>query len=83
MNRLNWRTVASTELALLLKKAKLGDSRAVGASTVYQLKIDGRDVLAGTEPFPVHKWFPCQCRRYHDIGLAHGMFEHNGDVYDD
>ena len=50
MNRLNWRTVASTELALLLKKAKLGDSRAVGASTVYQLKIDGRDVLAVSLP---------------------------------
>ena len=50
MNRLNWRTVASKELALLLKKAKLGDSRAVGTSTVYQLKIDGRDVLAVSLP---------------------------------
>ena len=50
MNRLNWRTVASAELALLLKKAKLDNSRAVGTSTVYQLKIDGRDVLAVSLP---------------------------------
>lgn len=50
MNRLNWRTVASAELALLLKKAKLDDSRAVGTSTVYQLTVDGRDVLAVSLP---------------------------------
>jgi hypothetical protein len=50
MNRLKWRTVASQELALLLKEAKLDDSRAVGASTVYQLKVDGRDVLAVSLP---------------------------------
>jgi hypothetical protein len=50
MNQLHWRTVASAELALLLKKAKLDDSRAVGTSTVYQLKIDGRDVLAVSLP---------------------------------
>lgn len=50
MNKLNWRTVAAGELALLLKQATLDDSRAVGTSTVYQLKIDGRDVLAVTLP---------------------------------
>ncbi len=50
MNRLNWCTVTSAELALLLRKAKLDDSRAVGTSTVYQLKIDGRDVLAVSLP---------------------------------
>lgn len=50
MNRLRWRTVASEELALLLKKARLDDSRAVGTSTLYQLTIDGRDVLALSMP---------------------------------
>jgi hypothetical protein len=50
MNRLNWRTVASQELALLLKKAALDDSRAIGTSTVYRLTIDGRDVLAISLP---------------------------------
>jgi hypothetical protein len=50
MNRLNWRTIASADLALLLKEAKLDDSRAVGASIVYQLSIDGRDVLAVSLP---------------------------------
>lgn len=50
MNRLNWRTIASTELAQLLKGATLDDSRAVGASTVYQLSINGRDVLAVSLP---------------------------------
>lgn len=50
MNRLNWHTVDSAELALMLEKAKLDDSRAVGTSTVYQLKIDGRDVLAVSLP---------------------------------
>lgn len=50
MNRLNWRTVTSADLALLLKKASLDDSRAVGTSTVYQLTVDGRDVLAVSLP---------------------------------
>ena len=50
MNRLNWRTIASQELALLLKRAALDDSRAVGTSTVYRLTLDGRDVLAVSLP---------------------------------
>jgi hypothetical protein len=50
MNRLNWRTVASADLALMLEKATLDGSRAVGTSTVYQLTVDGRDVLAVSLP---------------------------------
>ena len=50
MSRLNWRTVPSGELALMLKEATLDDSRAVGASTVYQIKLDGHDVLAISLP---------------------------------
>lgn len=50
MSRLTWRTVASADLAILLKGATLDGSRAVGTSTVYQLTIDGRDVLAVSLP---------------------------------
>ncbi|MEO7106137.1 MAG: hypothetical protein ABIZ09_07180 [Rhodoferax sp.] len=50
MSRFNWHTVASAELALLLKEATLDASRAVGTSTVYQLTVDGRDVLAVSLP---------------------------------
>lgn len=46
MSKLNWRAAAHAELALLLKQARLDGSRAVGASTVYQLHLQGRDVLA-------------------------------------
>lgn len=50
MNQLNWRTVSSAELALLLKNAMLDASRAVGTSTVYQLTVDGRAVVAVSMP---------------------------------
>ena len=50
MSRLNWRSVASADLALLLKEATLDGSRAVGTSTVYQLTVDGRDMLAVSLP---------------------------------
>ena len=50
MNRLTWRSVPRGDLALLLKTARLDDSRAVGTSTVYQLNIDGQDVLAVSLP---------------------------------
>lgn len=46
MSKLNWHAVPQGELALLLKQAKLDDSRAVGASTVYRLNLAGREVLA-------------------------------------
>ena len=50
MNRLTWRSVPRGDLALLLKSAQLDDSRAVGTSTVYQLNVDGQDVLAVSLP---------------------------------
>ena len=46
MSKLNWRSVTTSELALLLKQAQLDDSRAVGTSTVYQLRVEGHDLLA-------------------------------------
>ena len=48
MNRLSWRSVPLGELSLLLGKAQLDGSRAVGASTVYEFNIDGQDVVAIT-----------------------------------
>lgn len=50
MNRLRWRSAPHGELALLLEKARLDDSRAVGTSTVYQFNLDGQDVLAISLP---------------------------------
>ncbi len=50
MSRLRWRTAPHGELALLLEKARLDDSRAVGASTVYQFNLEGQDVLAVSLP---------------------------------
>lgn len=46
MSKLNWHAAPPGELALLLKQAKLDDSRAVGSSTVYRLNLAGREVLA-------------------------------------
>ena len=50
MSRLSWRSTPPGALALLLEKARLEDSRAVGASTVYRLNLDGQDVLAVSLP---------------------------------
>lgn len=50
MNRLSWRAVPRGDLSLLLEKARLEDSRAVGSSTVYQLNLNGQDVLAISLP---------------------------------
>ena len=46
MNKIQWQTLSATELAQLLKQAQVQEARAVGASTVYQLTVDGRDLLA-------------------------------------
>jgi hypothetical protein len=46
MNKLSWHTIPQSELALLLGQARLDESRAVGPATVYQLTVEGRDVLA-------------------------------------
>lgn len=50
MSRLSWRSVPRGDLSLLLEKARLEDSRAVGSSTVYQLNLNGQDVLAVALP---------------------------------
>ncbi len=46
MNKLSWQAIPHSELALLLGQARLDDSRAIGPATVYQLTVEGRDVLA-------------------------------------
>lgn len=46
MNKIQWQTLSATELAQLLKQAQVQEARAVGAATVYQLNIDGRELLA-------------------------------------
>ena len=46
MNKLSWQAIPQSELALLLGQAQIDDSRAVGLATVYQLNVEGRDVLA-------------------------------------
>lgn len=50
MNKLHWRTAAPGELALLLEQAQLDGSRAVGACTVYQLRVHGHETLAVSLP---------------------------------
>jgi hypothetical protein len=50
MSRLKWRAIPHGELAILLKEAKLADSRAVGTSTVYHLSRNGQDVMAVSLP---------------------------------
>ena len=50
MSRMRWRSAPHGELALLLEKARLDDSRAVGASTVYQFNLDGQELLAVSLP---------------------------------
>ena len=46
MNKLSWQAIPQSELALLLGQAQIDDSRAVGSATVYQLTVEGREVLA-------------------------------------
>lgn len=48
--KLTWQTLPPGKLAQLLQQAHLDDSRAVGSSTVYHLKLDGREVLAVSLP---------------------------------
>lgn len=50
MNKIQWQTLSAHELAQLLKLAQVQEARAVGASTVYQLTIDGRELLAVSLP---------------------------------
>lgn len=46
MNKIQWQILSAAELAQLLQKAQVQESRAVGTSTVYQLNVDGRELLA-------------------------------------
>ena len=50
MSKLAWRTVTHADLAQLLNGAVLGESCAVGLSTVYRFRQDGREVLAVSLP---------------------------------
>ncbi len=50
MNRLSWRALPQGDLAKLLEKARLDDSRAVGTSTVYHLSVDGQELMAVSLP---------------------------------
>lgn len=45
-HKLSWQAIPQSELALLLGQAQLDDSRAIGPATVYQLTVEGREVLA-------------------------------------
>lgn len=46
MNKIQWQTLGAAELAQLLQHAQVQEAKAVGASTVYQLSLDGRELLA-------------------------------------
>lgn len=46
MNKIQWQILSAAELAQLLQQAQVQESRAVGTSTVYQLNVDGRELLA-------------------------------------
>lgn len=50
MNKIQWQTLQAPELAQLLQQAQVQEARAVGAATVYQLSVDGREVLAVALP---------------------------------
>lgn len=50
MNKIQWRSLPAAELTQLLRQAQVQSSRAVGSSTVYQLLLDGREVLAVSLP---------------------------------
>lgn len=50
MNKVQWQTLSAAELAQLLKQAQVQEARAVGGSTVYQLQVDGRELLAVSLP---------------------------------
>lgn len=50
MNKIQWQTLSAAELAQLLKQAQVHEARAVGGSTVYQLQVDGRELLAVSLP---------------------------------
>lgn len=50
MNKIQWQALQAPELAQLLQQAQVQEARAVGAATVYQLSVDGREVLAVALP---------------------------------
>jgi hypothetical protein len=50
MNKIQWQTLQASELAQLLQQAQVQEARAVGAATVYQLSVAGREVLAVALP---------------------------------
>ncbi|MGE5467032.1 MAG: hypothetical protein ACM3Y9_06365 [Ignavibacteria bacterium] len=46
MKDIEWKAVGRDELAVLLVECKRLSSRAVGATTIYQLERNGREILA-------------------------------------
>lgn len=50
MSKLQWRNAGAQELAQLLGGAQVLESRAVGASTVYRLALQGQEQIAVALP---------------------------------
>ncbi len=50
MKDIDWRAIDRRELAALLGNSKRVSSRAVGATTIYRLDHDGREILAMALP---------------------------------
>lgn len=50
MSKLAWRSIGHDELAQLLNGSAMGESSAVGASTVYHFNHDGRELVAVSLP---------------------------------
>lgn len=50
MSKLAWRSIAHAELAQLLNGSALGDSSAVGDSTVYHFNQNGHEFVAVSLP---------------------------------
>jgi hypothetical protein len=50
MKDIDWKTISRQELAALLVETKRLSSRAIGATTVYRLERNGREILAMALP---------------------------------
>jgi hypothetical protein len=50
MKDIEWKAINREELAVLLVESKRLSSRALGATTIYRLERDGREVIAMALP---------------------------------
>ncbi|MDD5250410.1 MAG: hypothetical protein PHY45_15610 [Rhodocyclaceae bacterium] len=50
MKDIDWRAIDRRELATLLANSKRVSSRAIGATTIYRLDHDGREIIAMALP---------------------------------